>query len=423
LWKIVSDTNSQFVHRIIGILFTKNFLGNPQQRIVVLPFGADIQLTTAGVTNIYMEFTVRKFDLLQELTLIQGVVERKTTIPILANVLVRAESGELHIAATDLEIGLKSVCVSKTTVPGTVTLPAKRLYEIVRALPDKEIKFKRGEANWVTVTCGSSRFRIAGLPQEDFPSLPESKSILAQIPAEVLSKLITRTIFAISSEDSKYTLSGALLLLKPGSITMVATDGHRLAHIEKAEALEDVSEEIKVLVPKKAMGELVRMIAETAETDRVKFSRDDNHLFFDMGKRLLISRMLTGQFPNYEAVLPRNNDRIITVSREEVASAVKRVAILSDERSRTVKLTLGSGSMEITASHSDLGEAHESLDIDYDKEDLQVGFNYQYLLDFLTTADEPDVNFEFKDSESAAQLRAQPPSDYTYRYVVMPMRI
>jgi DNA polymerase-3 subunit beta len=142
-----------------------------------------------------------------------------------------------------------------------------------------------------------------------------------------------------------------------------------------------------------------------------------------MGKRLLISRMLTGQFPNYEAVLPRNNDRIITVSREEVASAVKRVAILSDERSRTVKLTLGSGSMEITASHSDLGEAHESLDIDYDKEDLQVGFNYQYLLDFLTTADEPDVNFEFKDSESAAQLRAQPPSDYTYRYVVMPMRI
>jgi DNA polymerase-3 subunit beta len=370
-----------------------------------------------------MEFTVKKFDLLEELTLIQGVVERKTTIPILANVLVRAEGGELKIAATDLEIGLKSVCVSKTTVPGTITLPAKRLYEIVKALPDKEIKFKRGEANWVTVTCGASRFRIAGLPQDDFPALPEPKTAVGKIPADVLSKLITRTIFAISTEDSKYTLSGALLVLKPGGITMVATDGHRLAHIEKAESLEDVSEEIKVLVPRKAMGELVRMISESPDTDRIGFSRDDNHLFFDMGKRLLISRLLTGQFPNYEAVLPRNNDRSVTVNREEIAAAVKRVAILSDERSRTVKLSLGNGSLEITASHSDLGEAHETLEIEYDKEALQVGFNYQYLLDFLTTADEPDISFEFKDSESAAQLRAQPPSDYNYRYVVMPMRI
>jgi DNA polymerase III subunit beta len=370
-----------------------------------------------------MEFTVRKFDLLQELTLIQGVVERKTTIPILANVLVKAEGGELRVAATDLEIGLKSVCPSKTTVPGTVTLPAKRLYEIVRALPDKEIKFKRGEANWVGVTCGSSRFRIAGLPQEDFPALPEPKGTIGRIPANVLAKLITRTIFAISTEDSKFTLSGALLLLKPGSVTMVATDGHRLAHIEKSEALDEVNEEIKVLVPKKAMSELVRMISESADTDRIGFTRDDNHLFFDLGKRLLISRMLTGQFPNYEAVLPRNNDRVVTVSRDEIASAIKRVAILSDERSRTVKLALSNGSMEITASHSDLGEAHETLEVEYDKEELQVGFNYQYLLDFLTTADEPDVSFEFKDSESAAQLRTQPPSDYNYRYVVMPMRI
>jgi DNA polymerase III subunit beta len=370
-----------------------------------------------------MEFTVKKFDLLEELTLIQGVVERKTTIPILANVLVRAESGELRIAATDLEIGLKSVCVSKTTVPGTMTLPAKRLYEIVRALPDKEIKFKRGEANWVTVTCGSSRFRIAGLPQDDFPALPEPKGTVTKIPADVLAKLIARTIFSISTEDSKYTLSGALLLLKPGAITMVATDGHRLAHIEKAETLDDVSEEIKVLVPRKAMSELVRMISESPDTDRIGFSRDDNHLFFDMGKRLLISRLLTGQFPNYEAVLPRNNDRIVTFNREEITSAIKRVAILSDERSRTVKLSLANNSLEITASHSDLGEAHETLEVEYDKESLQVGFNFQYLLDFLTTADEPDVNFEFKDSESAAQLRAQPPSDYNYRYVVMPMRI
>jgi DNA polymerase-3 subunit beta len=261
------------------------------------------------------------------------------------------------------------------------------------------------------------------LPQEDFPALPESKAVPVQIPAEVLSKLISRTIFAISTEDSKYTLSGALLLLKPGSITMVATDGHRLAHVEKTENLEDVNEEIKILVPKKAMAELARIISETVDAERIGFSREENHLFFEIGKRLLISRMLTGQFPNYEAVLPRGNDRTFLINRDEIAAAIKRVAILSDERSRTVKLAMAPGSLEITASHSDLGEAHESLEVDYNQEDLQVGFNYQYLLDFLTTADEPEVSFEFKDSESAAQLRVQPVTDYNYRYVVMPMRI
>src|SRR5436309_622103 len=370
-----------------------------------------------------MECTGRTFEFLQESILFQRVVERKTTIPILANVLVHAEGGELAIAATDLEIGLKSVCVSKTTVPGAITLPAKRLYEIVRALPDKEINFKRGEANWVMITCGTSRFRVAGLPQDDFPTLPETKNNVGRIPADVLAKVISRTICAISTEDSKYTLSGALLLLKPGSITMVATDGHRLAHVEKAQTLDEVREEIKVLVPRKAMAELVRIISETADAEVIGFSRDDNHLFFDMGKRLLISRMLTGQFPNYEAVLPRNNDRIVSINRDEITSAIKRVAILSDERSRTVKIALSNGSMEITASHSDLGEAHETIEVDYSKEDLQVGFNYQYLLDFLANADEPEVSFEFKDSESAAQLRTQPAGDYNYRYVVMPMRI
>src|SRR4030095_5672165 len=244
-----------------------------------------------------MEFTVRKYDLLQELTLIQGVVERKTTIPILANVLVRASGNDLGILATDLEIGLRSVCPIKLTTAGSMTLPAKRLYEIVRALPDKEIKFKRGDGNWVTVTCGASRFRIAGLPKKNFPAIAERKAKTITIAPAVLAKLISRTIFAISTEDSKYTLSGPLMLIKPNSITMVATDGHRLAHIEKSDSFEEVSEEIRVLVPKKAMGELVKMASEAGEGEKIAFSRDDNHLFFDMGRRLLVARMLTGQFP------------------------------------------------------------------------------------------------------------------------------
>jgi len=165
------------------------------------------------------------------------------------------------------------------------------------------------------------------------------------------------------------------------------------------------------------------MISEGGEAGKIEFSRDDNHLFFDMGKRLLVARMLTGQFPNFEAVLPRNNDRIVTIDREELAGAVRRVAILSDERSRTVRLSLGKGILEVTASHSDLGEAHETMEVNYAKEELQVGFNYQYLLDFLTTAEEDQINLEFKDSESAAQLRTASSTEYSYRYVVMPMRI
>ena len=370
-----------------------------------------------------MEFKIKKFDLLHELTLIQGVVERKTTIPILGNVLIHAEDNKIGIVATDLETGLRSACDSKVTASGSITLPAKRLYEIVRALPDKEIRFKQGEANWVTVTCGSSRFRIAGLPQEDFPKLPDPPAEGIQIPAAAMSQLITRTIFAISTEDSKYTFSGALLVIKPGSLTMIATDGHRLSFVERREELEGVSEEIKVLIPKKAMSELLRIFAESEAAGGIRFSRNDNHLFFDLGGRLLIARVLSGQFPNWEAVIPRNNDRTFTIGRDEVAAAIRRIAILADERSKTVRFALTKGALEVASSHSDLGEANETLAIDYDSDEFQIGFNYQYLLDFLSTIPETEVSFEFKDGESATQLRAIPSEEYSSRYIVMPMRI
>ena len=370
-----------------------------------------------------MEFKIKRFDLLQELTLIQGVVERKTTIPILANVLLHAEENKLRIVATDLETGLKSSCDSKVTASGTITLPAKRLYEIVRALPDKEIRFKQGDANWVTLTCGTSRFRIAGLPQEDFPQLPDAAGGGITIPGDTISQLITRTIYAISSEDSKYTFSGALLVMKPGSLVMVATDGHRLSFVEKRGGLEDLAEETKVLIPKKAMSELLRMLTEGGGDGNIQFSRDENHLFFDLGQRLLVSRVLSGQFPNWEAVMPRNNDRTFSIGRDEVAAAVRRIAILADERSKIVRFGLSKGSLEIASSHSDLGEANETIEIDYDNEEFQIGFNYQYIIDFLSTIPETEVSFEFKDGESATQLRALPGEEYNSRYIVMPMRI
>lgn len=370
-----------------------------------------------------MEFKVRKFDLLQELTLIQGVVERKTTIPILANVFFRAEESQLGIVATDLEISLKSRCAAKVTATGTITLPAKRLYEIVRALPDKEIRFKQGDASWMTVTCGSSRFRIAGLPQEDFPQLPDPAADTIPIPSKTMSQLIARTIYAISTEDSKYTFSGALLVMKPGSMTIVATDGHRLSYVEKQGPSKELPEETKVLIPKKAMSELLRMLTEVEEEGDIQFSRDENHLFFELGSRLLVSRVLSGQFPNWEAVIPRDNDRTFSIGRDEITAAIRRVAILADERSKTVRFSMSKGSLEIASSHSDRGEANDTLEIEYDDEEFQIGFNFQYLLDFLSTIPETEVSFEFKDGESATQLRALPGEAYNARYIVMPVRI
>ncbi len=370
-----------------------------------------------------MEFTVRKFDLLQELTLIQGVVERKTTIPILANVLLHASNKQLGIIATDLETGIKSTCESKVTKSGTITLPAKRLYEIVRALPDQEIRFKQAEDGWMTVTCARSRFRIAGLPQEDFPKLPEPAQGGIAIPVATMVQLISRTIYAISTEDSKYTFSGALLVLKPGSLTMVATDGHRLAYVEKRGDVAGLSEDTKVLVPKKAMTELSRILTETGEGGNLVFSRDEKQLFFHLGDRLLVSRVLSGQFPNWEAVLPRNNDRIFSISRDVLVAAIRRVAILADERSKTVRFSLNKGTLDIASSHSDLGDANETIEIEYEGEEFQIGFNHQYLTDFLSTIPETEVSFEFKDGESATQLRVLPGEEYNNRYIVMPMRI
>ena len=236
--------------------------------------------------------------------------------------------------------------------------------------------------------------------------------------------MIQKTIFAISSEESRYTLNGALLLLKPDSVTMVATDGHRLALIERQVEVQGLKNELRVLIPKKAMGELLRLLAEGDEARAVQLSKDESHLFFSLGEHVLISRMLTGQFPNYEAVLPKDNKRVVELNKEQTAQAIRRVALLADERSRAVRLQFDKDHMEIFSSSGEYGEAHEVLDASYQDDPLQIGFNYQYLLDFLSVLGESGkVRLELKDEQSAGQLGPAEQGAYRYRYVVMPMRI
>lgn len=370
-----------------------------------------------------MEFSVKKFDLLRELELTQGVVERKTTIPILSNLLVEAKGNGLSITATDLELSIRTSCEARVKKEGSGTIPAKKLYDIVRLLPEAEIKFKLLENHWIQVTCERKNYKLVGMSKENFPALPSFPDATIKIPAGLLAGLIAKTTFAISAEESRYTLNGALLVLKPASVTMVATDGHRLAMVEVERKTEGFSQETRVLIPKKAMTEIQRLAAESGEDAGVEFGQDESHLFFRFGQRLLTSRKLTGQFPNYEAVLPREANKSLVLERGELQDALRRVSQLADLRTHAIRFVLANEGVEISASSPEYGEAKEALDKEYSGEPITIGFNAQYLLDFLAAAPDGPITFEMKDDQSASQLRPMADESSRYRYIVMPMRI
>src|SRR5580704_5871334 len=376
----------------------------------------------AGTTT--MEITISKFELLRELTATQGVVERKTTIPILSNYLFEAAGDKLSLTATDLDLSLRTSCNAKVKKEGACTIPARKLYDYVKLLPDAEITIKLLDNHWVSIRCGRSNTKMVGMAKSNFPSLPVFPTAgVVKIPAQVLRTMIAKTGFAIASEESRYTLNGALMVLKPESITMVATDGHRLAHIERGgEKFEGISGEMKTLVPKKAMDEL-KSLLDSTDAETIDFAKDESTLFFRIGQRLLTSRQLTGQFPNFEAVLPKDNNKSITLRSEELSAAISRVAQFADERSRAVRLKLEKGEIKLSASSTETGESEDSIETDYNGETLTIGFNAQYVLEFLKAVGSGDVKLELKDAQSSGQLRPAESEDYKYRYIVMPMRI
>lgn len=367
-----------------------------------------------------MEITVKKADLVRELQLVQGIVERKNSIPILSNVLAEARGSELRIAATDLDVSLRSACPAEVQKDGAITLGAKKLYEIARSLPDGDVRIKVLPDAWATIDCERIQFKMAGLPREDFPALPEGKGRGGiEIPADVLRELIARTAFAITAEDARYYLAGALLLLDKEGVGMVATDGHRLSYAHRKVALK-VTEPQRVLIPRKAIQELARLLeGEAAAT----FQQVDNHLTFSVGGRLLASKMIEGNFPAFEKVIGVSGDKVVNLERERLAAAIRRVSLLSSERSRAVRLSLGPGKLDLSASSPDLGEARETLAAEYDGQGVEIGFNSQYLLDFLGVAGTDAVKLELRDHESQGMLRPAGEAATDYRYVVMPMRL
>ena len=374
-----------------------------------------------------MELVVRKTDLLRELQLFQGIVERKNTIPILANVLIEAAGDEVKLLATDLEVGLRSRCAASVAKGGSLTLPAKKLYEIIKALPETDVRIEE-DKNGVKVAADRFDSRMQTLPREDFPTLPEaSGTYSATLPRDVVRQMVAKTQFAITGEDTRYFLNGALFILRPDSMSLVSTDGHRLALITvprdraKGKARPGGDEEVRVILPRKTLLELGRLLAE-GDGD-INYERGENHLFFDIGGRLLISRMIDGQFPAFERVIPKSNDKSVEFDRDRLTSAVKRVALLSNERSRAVKFQIDKGKVEIASSSPEFGEAKEVLMVDYAGAPVTICFNAQYVLDFLAVADTDGVNLEFKDEMSQAVMKPVNADGYDYTYVIMPMRV
>jgi DNA polymerase-3 subunit beta len=365
------------------------------------------------------------------LNLSQGVVEKKATIPILSNILIETGDGAIHLTATDLELGIRCSCPARILKAGSGTLPARRLLDYIRLLPDADVNFKFMDNQWANITCGRSKSRIAGMSRDSYPQLPTMPDPVGEIPASILSTMIAKTIFAISNEESRFTLNGAQMVINEGKLTMVATDGHRLSLAEYPVEGIGQSGAYKTLLPKKAMQELQKLAADAEDNAAFTFAGDENHLFFAIGDRLLISRKLTGNFPDYEKVLPKAQSNKVQLSKDETRSTVQRVSQFSEERSRAIRLQFADGEMKVFSSMSETGESEETIPIDYNGPAVDIGYNAQYILDFLAANSENACYFLFNDAQSAGELRPaftkqeenSSAINYNYRYVVMPMRI
>jgi DNA polymerase-3 subunit beta len=371
-----------------------------------------------------MQFVVSKQNLQKELSFVQGVVEKKNTIPVLSNILLESVGeNSIRITGTDLDVTIRcDMDAEEITTPGSMCVQARKLFEIARLLPDAPVSFKKEDNDWVTVKCDRARFKMVGVARDAFPEVPTFKSAPTKIPATVLKTFIDRTIFAITQEESRYTLSGAKFVLDETGAKMVTTDGHRLAYVEKKGVTKNgATQSIDTLIPRKTLAELTKLT--TGFDEDISLGMDENHIYFQVGARLLISRMLYGQFPNYEMVMPKNNDKSVEFNSSLLNLAIRRVALMADERSHAIRFHLEPNQLVISSQNAEEGEANETLQTEYTGEETDIGFNAQYLQEFLNVIGDAKVAFDFKDGNSQAELKPSENGEYDYKYIVMPMRI
>ena len=364
-----------------------------------------------------MKFNTTKDVLLKGIQGVQTAISAKSSLPILSNILIEATNEHIILTTTDLDIGMVSKLQIKPSVVGAITIPAKKFSDIIKELPDGEaISISVKKNNMVNIECEKSAFKIMGLPKEEFPQLPEFKdkeSITLQ--QAKLKKMLNMTIFAVSRDEARYVLNGVLFVIKPTYIRLVATDGRRLAMVEEKMQLPKTLER-KFIVPTKAINELGKILNEEGE---VKIFFSENQIFCEVGQTRLISRLIEGEFPNYEQVIPKETKDKLGVSRDKFLAAVKRVALFTNADSMAVKIELSKDKMVVSKSAPYLGEARVELDADYKGKEMAIGFNPDYLADLLKNTDQETISFELSDPDKPGAVRIG--SEYVY--VVLPMQL
>lgn len=363
-----------------------------------------------------MKFNVAKDKLLDGLQTVQNIVSTRTTLPILSNVLIRAEDGVLRFTTNDLDVGMSCTVEAKVEKGGGTTLPARRLASIVKELPAADVEIEVDSKNIASIRCGQSFFKMMGLAEEEFPALPKlADAKVFTLRQKELKDALRKTAFAISTDETRYVLNGILFSFKEGKLTMVATDGRRLALVD-LELEFPRGQEVDVIVPSKCVTELQRLLGEEGE---IKMNVGENQVGFDVNGKVLVSKLIEGNYPNYKQVIPAEAKERVTIERELLLTAVRRVSLLSSDKSNSVKLIFTKNNLEITANTPEVGEAHESLAVNFKGKEMSIAFNPGFLQDPLRNLTDDEVHIDLIDEMSPGVIKIGTP----FLYVLMPMRI
>lgn len=372
-----------------------------------------------------MSFEIDKREFLRGLSLIQSVTGRKTTLPILSHILMEWDKNSLYLTGTDLETGIREELVATTHQNGKASVSARKLYEIVRELPEEAIQIQKRENHWIKLQCGKSIFNIAGLDPDEFPSLPAYQNEnFSKILTNLMKEMIEKTAFAASNEESRYHLNGVFFVQnKQGDkdvLRMVATDGHRLSLIDR-ESQKIRGIEKGVIIPKKGVLEIKKILGEGEE---VEIYFDQTHGFLKMGKSLMVIRLIDGEFPEYEQVIPKGNEKKLFINKERIYGTLRRVSTMASERAEGVKFSLKKKGIELSSYHQDFGDAKEEFELVYDGDPVEIGFNARYLMEALNVIDSEEILMELKDEGSPGLIKPSLSAESPHQIcIIMPMRI
>ncbi|MGN7613193.1 DNA polymerase III subunit beta [Magnetococcales bacterium HHB-1] len=382
-----------------------------------------------------MEFEIEREPFLKVLARIQSVVERRNTMAILGNALLEVDGEILTISATDLEVSLRTRCPARTMQGGMLTVSARKLYDIVKELSEDRIHIRQEPDERLTLTCGTARFTLMGLPGEDFPEIPSADDALKlTLDASTIAEMLSKTFFAISMDETRFNLNGVFLQVRPQEddpqsgeggkralplLRMVATDTHRLAMVDRDLPITDL-ESHEVIIPRKAVAE-ARKILDEGEDEGVELMLGENYIQFSQTNRVLISKLVSGRYPNYQRVIPSANDKILTAERKVLQSAVRRMAVLSNEKSRGVRFQLDRDRIKISTNNPEQEAAEEEVGATYDAASINIGFNARYLLDLLQVIEEDVIEFHLRDDSSPVLVRGT--GNLQNTFVLMPMRV